>query len=91
MDDVPRLHIRLRSCLQTILELEPELQTIEMAEPLLAEFSVLKGIYNKLETLLIFEDDVRRIEEATAHFLEEIQYSVSREGYLMHSILRVLQ
>ena len=90
MDNTPRLHIRLRSCLQAILDLEPELKNLQMAEPLLAEFSVLKDIYNRLETLLIQEDDVKRIEDATASFLEELKGSVKQES-VSHSGQRFLQ
>lgn len=82
MNDAPRLHFRLRSCLQAILDLEPELKTIELAEPLLAEYATLKNIYNKLDTLAIQEDDVRRIENATAHFLEELKGTVKQESSL---------
>lgn len=82
MSDSPRLQLRLRSCLQAILELEPELKTLQLAEPLLAEFSVLKDIYNRLETLMIQEDDVRRIEDATAHFLKELEGTVKQDTIL---------
>ena len=77
--DAPRLHLRLRSCLQAILELESELKTIKTAEPLLSELSVLKDIYGRLETLLIQEEDVQRIEEATASFFEELKGSIKQE------------
>ena len=80
MDNTPRLHLRLRSCLQAIIDLEPELQSIHAAEPLLMELSVLKDIYGRLETLLIQEEDVRRIEEATASFFEELKGSIKPES-----------
>ena len=80
MSAAPQLHIRLRSCLQAILELEPELKNLQVAEPLLAEFTVLKDIYNRLETLFVQEDDVRRIEDATAHFLDELKGTVKQES-----------
>ncbi|CAK7013746.1 MAG: hypothetical protein DELT_02169 [Desulfovibrio sp.] len=79
MTDAPRLQIRLRSCLQAILALEPELKTLNLAEPLLAEFAVLKDIYGRLETLFVQEDDVKRIENATAHFLAELKGSVKAD------------
>lgn len=88
--DVPRLQLRLRSCLQAILELEPELKNIKTAEPLLTELSVLKEIYGRLETLLIQEADVQRIEEATANFFEELKGSVKQES-LPRSGQRFLQ
>jgi len=88
--DAPRLHLRLRSCLQAILELEPELKTIGAAEPLLSEFSVLKDIYSRLETLIVQEEDVQRIEEATASFFEELKGSIKQEN-LPHSGQSFLQ
>lgn len=86
----PQLHIRLRSCLQAILELEPELKNLQLAEPLLVEFSALKDIYNRLETLFVQEDDVKRIEDATAHFLEELKGTVKQKS-LTRSEQRYLQ
>lgn len=79
MTEAPRLQIRLRSCLQAILDLEPELKTLRLAEPLLAEFVTLKDIYGKLETLFVQEDDVQRIENATANFLAELKGSMKTE------------
>ena len=90
MHDVPRLHLRLRSCLQAILDLEPELQTLRSAKPLLSELSVLKDIYGRLETLVIKEEDVRRIEEATANFFEELKGSMKQES-IAHPDQRFLQ
>lgn len=86
----PQLYLRLRSCLQAILEFESELKNTRVAEPLLAEFSVLKEIYNRLESLLIQEDDVKRIEDATAHFLKELKGTVKQES-LTRSGQRYLQ
>lgn len=90
MNGAPQLHLRLRTCLQTILDLEPELKTIQLAEPLLAEFTVLKDIYNRLESFLVEEEDVKRIEDATSHFLAELKGSIKRES-LAHSEQRFLQ
>ena len=81
-NDVPRLHLRLRSCLQAIIDLETELKTIRSAEPLLSELAVLKDIYNRLETLFIQEEDVERIEEATANFFEELKGSIKQESFM---------
>lgn len=88
--DSPRLIIRLRSCLQTIFDLETELQSVQMAESLSEEFSTLKEIYERLETLLVREEDVCRIEDATAHFLREIKGSI-KEKKITASDHRFLQ
>lgn len=84
------LHLRLRSCLQAILDLESELKTIRSAGPLLSELSVLKDIYGRLETLLIQKDDVERIEEATVNFFEELKGSIKQKG-IAHFDQRFLQ
>lgn len=84
MTDAPRLQIRLRSCLQAILDLEPELKTIHLAEPLLEEFALLKNIYEKLETVFVQEDDVKRIEDATSNFLAELKGSMKPASLARH-------
>lgn len=74
------LHLRLRSCLQAILDLESELKNIRSAEPLMPELSVLRDIYGRLETLLIQQEDVERIEEATVNFFEELKGSIKQKS-----------
>ena len=73
MQNDPRLHSRLRNCLQTILDLEPDLERLQITQVLSNEFTMLKGICERLETIRIQEDDVQRIENATAHFLSELK------------------
>jgi hypothetical protein len=76
MPEDPRLQSRLRSCLQTILDLEQSLGQMDATRPILAEFVMLRDICGRIETLMIHEDDVRRIEDATANFLHELQLSL---------------
>lgn len=64
---------RISNCLQTILELEPELERIELGKSLLEEFSVLKDFLQKIDTVALNEDDVERVETATSNFLEELR------------------
>ena len=90
MNDTLRLHNRLRSCLQAILELESDLEQTRLAESFLVEFSTLKDLYGKIETLCLREDDVRRIENATAHFLDELRGTVPSSAHL-GEIQRLLQ
>lgn len=73
MQNDPRLHSRLRNCLQTILDLEPDLERLQITQVLSNEFTTLKDICERLETISIQEDDVQRIENATAHFLAELK------------------
>jgi len=76
------LHSRLANCLETILELEPDLEQLELGHVLLAEFGQLKSFLERLDSVRVDEDDVNRIEAATSHFLEELKVplGVIREG-----------
>jgi len=69
---------RISNCLQTILELEPELEKIELGKSLLEEFSVLKDFLQKIDTVALNEDDVERVETATSNFLEELSGPLSQ-------------
>lgn len=81
---------RISNCLQTILDLEPELERIEIGKPLLEEFSVLKEFLQKIETVALNEDDVTRVEIATSNFLEELRVPLAhaRPGKSAASLLQ---
>ena len=79
MNEDPRLHSRLRNCLQTILDLECYLGRVDVTKSILAEFFILKEIYGRLETLLVQEEDVQRIEDATANFLFELRNALKND------------
>lgn len=65
--------VRITNCLQTILELEPQLEKLEHGNSLLDEFAVLKSFLEKIDRVDLSESDVQRIESATANFLKELQ------------------
>lgn len=70
---------RISNCLETILELEPELEKIEFGKSLLEEFGVLKDFLQRIETVALNEDDVERVETATANFLDELRGPLSQK------------
>jgi ABC-type transporter Mla MlaB component len=70
------LNSRLRNCLLTILELEGSLVHTELGPLLSPEFDTLKQVIQRLEIMHISEDDVCRIETATARFLEELKETI---------------
>jgi hypothetical protein len=72
--------IRITNCLQTILELEPELKRLELGDSLFGEFVVLKTFLEKIDTVDLCEADVQRIERATANFLEELRGPLAQAG-----------
>lgn len=67
------LQTRLMNCLETIIELEQDLERLELGHVLLDEFSQLKDFMKRIDEVDVDEDDVRRIERATSRFLEELQ------------------
>lgn len=70
--------VRITNCLQTILDLEAQLETLEHGNSLLDEFVVLKSFLEKIDKVDLSEADVERIEAATSNFLRELQGPLSR-------------
>lgn len=68
------LYSRLHSCLQTILDLEEDLESCNLAEALSKELRMLRGFMNNIKEMELAEQDVERIEAATAHFLENLNF-----------------
>lgn len=69
---------RISNCLETILDLEPELEKIELGKSLLEEFGVLKDFLQKIDSVALNEDDVERVEAATSNFLEELRAPLAK-------------
>ena len=77
MKEIEELKSRLRNCLHTILELEPDLEDVELSHDLRDEFGMLKMLIERINEMELVEDDVVRIEAATASFLEELELPLS--------------
>lgn len=67
------LQIRLKNCLQTILELEPAIGANEEGHIFFREFHTLKAFLDRVDGMSLVEDDVARLESATANFLAELR------------------
>lgn len=74
------LRARVLNCLQTILDLEPELEKHALADRLVAEFRHLKRTIRAIDSLKLQESDVERIERSTADFLEQIKVPLILRG-----------
>ena len=72
-----QLQIRLRNCLQTILELETDLERLHVDDFVLKEFQLLKSFLSRVDDVRLDEADVRRIETATENFLKELKTPLS--------------
>lgn len=68
------LYSRLHSCLQTILDLEEDLESCNLAGALSNELRMLRGFMDNIKEMELAERDVARIEAATAHFLENLNF-----------------
>lgn len=67
------LQLRLKTCIQTILELEP--QILKDGADYDKEFSFLKNYLKRVDHLDLLEDDVARLENQTSIFLAELERS----------------
>lgn len=67
------LQSRLKSCLQAVLDLEPELMNHEMGKLMVNEFEVLRSLLDRLPAIAVVEQEVQKVEEATSVFLDELQ------------------
>ncbi|QLA16170.1 hypothetical protein GD604_09400 [Desulfolutivibrio sulfoxidireducens] len=67
------LSARISNCLQTILELEPDLERLRLGHVLIKEFTILKSFLARMDRIDIDEGDVVRIETATENFLRELK------------------
>jgi chromosome segregation ATPase len=64
---------RLKNCLLTILELEPELERLQLPDTFRNELTLLKQHLEKIEQIEFYEEDLQRLETATAKFLDELR------------------
>jgi hypothetical protein len=64
---------RLKNCLLTILELEPELERLQLSDTFRNELALLKQHLEKIERIEFYEEDLQRLETATAQFLDELR------------------
>ncbi len=70
------LQSRLKSCLETILELEPVLDQLAVRHEMESELAKLKTFMQRVELMDLSEDSVRHIEEATTAFLEGMRLPI---------------
>lgn len=76
------LQLRLKNCIQTILELEPDMRAGIWGRHFDEELSTLKIYLQRVDAMDLAEDDVQRLETATAGFLAEL--GLSRKGRPQH-------
>ncbi len=73
-------HLRLHSCIQTVLEVHQRLTTVELMPDLEKRFEELKEILISLDATEVRESDVRLVERATNHLLGELQPLMAFQG-----------
>jgi hypothetical protein len=85
-----QLYSRLKNCLQTILDLEPDLARLRLPDTFRTELEALKMHLERVRHLDFREEDLRRLETATEKFLEELRLPFAHAQSLS-SKNRVLQ
>lgn len=70
--EAKELRLRLQNCLQTILAIKDKLDTIPFGASFLPELGSLEDSLAGLASLEPTEAGVKRVEEATARFLNEL-------------------
>lgn len=72
------LQLRLKTCLQTILELEPDLSMLSIQEKFHEELRLIREYLDRLEHIRLSEEEIVRLEHATETFLGELRLPLSR-------------
>ena len=67
-----QLRLRLKHCLQTILDFKDDLNAMPFGLSFSREFSTLEELLSKLEEITVNEQEVQRVELATMQFLKEL-------------------
>lgn len=68
-----RLQVRLKNCIQTILELEPGMRSVSAAASFAEDFASLKRFLGRIDHMTLAEEDVQRLETATDALLAELK------------------
>lgn len=67
------LQMRLKNCLQTILELEPDIRAGSWGEHFGKELHILKKYLAQVDHMKLAEEDVQHMEKITSTFLTELK------------------
>ncbi len=73
------LQLRLKNCLQTILDVESDIAKYPLYDTLKPEMETLKKYLHDVDNLELSEDDVNRLEKATTTFLNELYLPIDEE------------
>lgn len=84
------LQERLKNCIQTILELEPDVERLELGHILREEYSTLREFLERVDSVQLDEGEVERIEKATERFLAELETPLgnTRESHMRGRIMQ---
>lgn len=72
MSDSSHLRLRLKNCLQTILELKDDIGSLPFGDSFMTEIDRLESFLDKLADIAVNEQEVQRVELATSRFLNEL-------------------
>ncbi len=73
MENNMHLRLRLKNCLQTILDLRDDIDSMPFGSAFTGEIGALESFLEKLADISLNEYEVRRVEFATSKFLDELE------------------
>ncbi|MDR2503573.1 MAG: hypothetical protein LBD82_04210 [Deltaproteobacteria bacterium] len=90
MENEAQLRLRLKNCLQIILDFKDDFGAMSFGVCFMTEFNILEGFLQKIAGLSVSEYEVRRVELATTQFLEELNHPLfSGRAFAVHASHRV--
>ena len=83
-----QLRQRLVHCIQTILDLEPQVNALRAGTSFMDEMTALRDCLDRVGRMDIAEADVLRFERATALFLDELRLPLAGNAAPVNRVLQ---
>ena len=90
MENEAQLRLRLKNCLQIILDFRDDFGSMSFGACFMTEFDTMEAFMQKLAGISVSEHEVQRVELATTQFLKELNHPLfSGRASAMHAFHRV--
>jgi copper chaperone CopZ len=76
MTNTETLYLRLKTCVDTVLEVKASLEGIEAVHELVDSFDELQKALKTVDPDLITESEVLKVESATNQLMEQLKYLI---------------
>ena len=79
MTNTETLYLRLKTCVDTVLEVKTSLEGIEAVQELVDSFDELQKALKTVDPDLITESEVLKVESATNQLMEQLKYLINAD------------